>query len=271
MATIHSTALVDPAAQRHASVTVGPYTSIGPHVVSGAGSTVGSHCTIEGYTTLGENNHVHSYTSLGAAPQDKKYAGEPTRLVIGKGNTIREFCTFNAGTVNGGGVTRVGDDNLFMAYLHLAHDCQIGSHTIFANNSQLAGHVVVGDWVILGGFTVVRQFLRLGAHSFTAMCTLLFADLPPFVTCQGQPASARTVNAEGLRRRGYSPERIAAVRAMHKVLYRENLTFDAAKERIVQIGKDKPEVQADVQMMLGFLAAVNPKVGIVRSRRRSVD
>jgi len=173
--------------------------------------------------------------------------------------------------VNGGGVTQVGDDNLFMAYVHLAHDCQIGSHTIFANNSQLAGHVVVGDWVILGGFTVVRQFLRLGAHSFTAMCTLLFADLPPYVTCQGQPASARTVNAEGLRRRGYSPERIAAVRAMHKLLYRENLTFEVAKERILQLGQDKPEVQADVQMMLSFLAGVNPKVGIVRSRRRSVD
>jgi UDP-N-acetylglucosamine acyltransferase len=165
----------------------------------------------------------------------------------------------------------VGDDNLFMAYVHLAHDCQIGSHTIFANNSQLAGHVVVGDWVILGGFTVVRQFLRLGAHSFTAMCTLLFADLPPYVTCQGQPASARTVNAEGLRRRGYSPTRIAAVRAMHKALYRENLTLEASKERIFQMGKDKPEVQADVDMMLDFLSAVSPKVGIVRSRRRSVD
>ena len=171
----------------------------------------------------------------------------------------------------GGGVTRVGNDKLFMAYVHLAHDCQIGSHTIFANNSQLAGHVHVGDWVILGGFTVVRQFLRLGAHSFTAMCTLLFADLPPYVTCQGQPASARTVNAEGLRRRGFSAARIATVRAMHKALYRENLTFDASKERILQIAQDKPESQQDVAMMLDFLAAVSPKVGIVRSRRRSVD
>jgi len=271
MATIHSTALVDPAAVLDSSVTVGPYTIIGPHVSIGAGSTVGSHCTLEGHTTIGLNNHIHSYTSLGAAPQDKKYAGEATRLVIGDGNTIREFCTFNAGTVNGGGVTRVGNDNLFMAYVHLAHDCQIGSHTIFANNSQLAGHVHVGDWVILGGFTVVRQFLRLGAHSFTAMCTLLFADLPPYVTCQGQPASARTVNAEGLRRRGFSAARIATVRAMHKALYRENLTFDASKERILQIAQDKPESQQDVAMMLDFLAAVSPKVGIVRSRRRSVD
>jgi UDP-N-acetylglucosamine acyltransferase len=192
-------------------------------------------------------------------------------LVIGNDNTIREFCTFNAGTVNGGGVTQVGDDNLFMAYVHLAHDCQVGSHTIFANNSQLAGHVVVGDWVILGGFTVVRQFLRLGAHCFTAMCTLLFADLPPYVTCQGQPASARTVNAEGLRRRGFSPARIAAVRAMYKVLYRENLSLEASKERIAHLAMDKPEVHADVDMMLDFLAGSSPKVGIVRTRRRSVD
>ena len=158
MSVIHSTALVDSAAQLDPSVSVGPYTVIGPNVVIGAGSSVGSHCTIEGHTLIGQNNHVHSYTSLGAAPQDKKYAGEPTRLVIGNGNTIREFCTFNAGTVNGGGVTQVGDDNLFMAYVHLAHDCQVGSHTIFANNAQLAGHVVVGDWVILGGFTVGARF-----------------------------------------------------------------------------------------------------------------
>jgi len=271
MANIHSTALVDPAAKLDASVTVGPYSIIGPHVTIGAGTTVGSHCTIEGHTTIGQNNHIHSYNSLGAAPQDKKYAGEPTRLVIGDGNTIREFCTFNAGTVNGGGITQVGHDNLFMAYVHLAHDCFVGSHTIFANNSQLAGHVHVGDWVILGGFTVVRQFLRLGAHSFTAMCTLLFADLPPYVTCQGQPAAARTVNAEGLRRRGYSPTRIAAVRSMHKALYRENLSLDAAKARIAQIAIDKPEAQDDVQMMLDFLAQVSPKVGIVRSRRRLAD
>jgi len=269
MATIHSTALVDPAAQLDASVTVGPYTLIGPNVVIGAGSTVGSHCTIEGHTTIGQNNHIHSYSSLGAAPQDKKYAGEPTRLVIGNGNTIREFCTFNAGTVNGGGVTQVGDDNLFMAYVHLAHDCQIGSHTIFANNSQLAGHVHVEDWVILGGFTVVRQFLRLGAHSFTAMCSLLFADLPPFVTCEGQPADARTVNAEGLRRRGFSAARIAAVKTMYKALYRENLSLEMAKDRIAQIALQTPEAQSDVTMMLDFLAGVG-KAGIVRRRARSL-
>lgn len=269
MSNIHPTAIVDAGAQLHPSVTVGPYSLIGPHVKIGEGSAVGSHCVIEGHTTIGLNNRIHNYAALGAAPQDKKYAGEPTQLIIGDGNTIREFCTFNAGTVSGGGITRIGDDNLFMAYVHLAHDCQIGSHTIFANNSQLAGHVHVDDWVILGGFTVVRQFLRLGAHSFTAMCSLLFADLPPFVTCEGQPADARTVNAEGLRRRGFSPTRVAAVRTMHKALYREGLTLAAAKARIAQIGTDVPEAQPDVDMMMGFLAGVG-KAGIVRRRGRSV-
>jgi UDP-N-acetylglucosamine acyltransferase len=268
MSNIHPSAIVELGAQLHPSVCVGPYSIIGAHVTIGEGSTVGSHCVIEGHTTIGCNNTIHNYAALGAAPQDKKYAGEPTRLIIGDGNTIREFCTFNAGTVSGGGITRIGNDNLFMAYVHLAHDCQIGSHTIFANNSQLAGHVHVDDWVILGGFTVVRQFLRLGAHSFTAMCSLLFADLPPFVTCEGQPADARTVNAEGLRRRGFSAPRIAAVKAMHKALYRENLTLDAAKQRIQDIAAQTPEAQPDVGMMLDFLAGAG-KAGIVRRRARS--
>lgn len=267
MALIHPTAIIEPGAQLDPTVTVGPFSVIGANVRIGAGCSVGSHCVIEGHTTIGRDNTIHSYAALGAAPQDKKYAGEPTQLVIGERNTIREFCTFNAGTVSGGGVTRVGHDNLFMAYVHLAHDCQIGSHTIFANNAQLAGHVHVDDWVILGGFTVVRQFLRLGAHSFTAMCSLLFADLPPFVTCEGQPADARTVNAEGLRRRGYSVERIAAVKAMHKLLYRENLSLVAARQRIAGIAEQTPEAQADVQMMLDFLAGVG-KSGIVRRRAR---
>ena len=265
---IHSTAVIETGAQLHPSVTVGPYSIIGPNVKIGEGSTIGSHCVIEGHTTIGQHNTVHNFAALGAAPQDKKYAGEPTQLIIGDRNTIREFCTFNAGTVSGGGITRIGSDNLFMAYVHLAHDCQIGSHTIFANNSQLAGHVHVDDWVILGGFTVVRQFLRLGAHSFTAMCSLLFADLPPFVTCEGQPADARAVNAEGLRRRGFSAARIAAVKTMHKALYRENLTLEAAKARIEQIAQQTPEAQADVAMMMDFLSGVG-KAGIVRRRARS--
>jgi UDP-N-acetylglucosamine acyltransferase len=185
-------------------------------------------------------------------------------LHIGDRNVIREFCTFNIGSPGDVGVTRVGDDNWIMAYVHLAHDCQIGNNTIFANNSQLAGHVHVDDWVILGGFTVVHQFVRLGAHSMTAMCSLLFADLPPFVMCQGQPAAARSMNFEGLRRRGFSAGRIAAVKSMHKALYRDDLTLEQAQKRIAEIVAAEPESEADVTMMLDFLGRTSPQRGIVR-------
>ena len=264
MSNIHPTAIVDPKAQLDSSASVGPYTVIGPNVRLGAGTTVGPHCVIEGHTSIGRNNRIFQFNSLGAVPQDKKYAGEPCELVIGDNNTIREFCTFNIGSPGDVGVTRVGNDNWLMAYVHLAHDCQVGNNTIFANNSQLAGHVHVGDWVILGGFTVVHQFVRLGAHSMTAMCSLLFADLPPFVMCQGQPAAARSMNYEGLRRRGFSPERIGAVKAMHKALYRDDLTLEQAKTRIAELAAASPEAQADVQMMLDFLAQTSPQRGIVR-------
>jgi len=261
---IHATALVDPLAQLDSSVSVGPYSVIGPHVKVGAGTTIGAHCVIEGHTTIGRDNRIFQFNSLGAIPQDKKYAGEPCELVIGDRNTIREFCTFNIGSPGGGGVTRVGDDNWLMAYVHLAHDCQVGNHTIFANSSQLAGHVEVGDWVILGGFTVVHQFVRLGAHSMTAMCSLLFADLPPFVMCQGQPAEARSMNFEGLRRRGFSAERLAAVKAMHKALYRDDLTLEKAKLQIAGLTEKYPESVQDAQMMLSFLQQTAPQRGIVR-------
>jgi UDP-N-acetylglucosamine acyltransferase len=261
---IHPTALVDPKAELDSSVTVGPYSVIGPHVKIGSGTTVGPHAVIEGHTTIGSNNSIFQFTSLGAIPQDKKYAGEPCELLIGDGNTIREFCSFNIGSHGGGGITKVGDRNLLMAYVHLAHDCIVGNDTIFANNSQLAGHVVVDDFVILGGFTVVHQFVRIGAHSMTAMCALLFADLPPFVMCQGQPAAARSMNFEGLRRRGFSAERISAVKAMHKALYRDDLSLDAAMSRIGELATSHPDAQADVQMMNGFLANVSAQRGIVR-------
>lgn len=261
---IHATALVDPKAELDSSVSVGPYTVIGPHVRIGAGTRIGAHCVIEGHTTIGQNNRIFQFNSLGAIPQDKKYAGEPCELVIGDGNTVREFCTFNIGSPGDAGVTRVGNDNWIMAYVHLAHDCQVGNHTIFANNAQLAGHVHVGDWVILGGFTVVHQFVRLGAHSMTAMCSLLFADLPPFVMCQGQPAEARSMNFEGLRRRGFSPDRISAVKAMHKALYREDLTLEQARANIAGLVEKHPESQPDVDMMAAFLAQTSPQRGIVR-------
>lgn len=264
MSSIHATALVDPQAELDSSVSVGPYTVIGPHVRIGAGTTVGAHCVIEGHTTIGQDNHIFQFNSLGAIPQDKKYAGEPCALEIGDRNTIREFCTFNIGSPGGLGTTRLGNDNWIMAYVHLAHDCCVGNHTIFANNSQLAGHVEVGDWVILGGFTVVHQFVRLGAHSMTAMCSLLFADLPPFVMCQGQPAAARSMNFEGLRRRGYVPERIAAVKAMHKALYREDLTLEVARQRISELATGVSEAAPDVAMMLEFLGNTTRQRGIVR-------
>lgn len=261
---IHSTALIDPRAELDSSVQVGPYTVIGPHVKVDAGTRIGAHCVIEGHTTIGRDNQIFQFNSLGAVPQDKKYAGEPCELVIGERNTIREFCTFNIGSPGDAGVTRLGNDNWIMAYVHLAHDCIVGDHTIFANNAQLAGHVHVGDWVILGGFTVVHQFVRLGAHSMTAMCSLLFADLPPFVMCQGQPAQARSMNFEGLRRRGFSAQRIAAVKAMHKALYRDGLTLEQAQSHIRALTESHPEAGEDVALMQAFLAQTTAQRGIVR-------
>ena len=264
MQNIHPTAIVDKGAEIDASVLVGPYSVIGAHVRIGAGTTIGAHCVIEGHTRIGRDNRIFQFNSLGAIPQDKKYAGEPCELHIGDRNTIREFCTFNIGSPGDEGVTRVLDDNWIMAYVHLAHDCQVGSHTIFANNTQLAGHVHVGDWAILGGFTVVHQFVRIGAHSMSSMCALLFADLPPFVMCQGQPAAARSMNFEGLRRRGFSAERLAAVKAMHKALYRDDLTLERARTTIESLTTTYPEAQQDVALMASFLADVAPQRGIVR-------
>ena len=264
MAQIHSTALVDRAAQIDDSVSIGPYTVIGPHVRIGAGSTVASHCVIEGRTTIGVDNQIFQFSSLGAVPQDKKYAGEPCELVIGDRNTIREFCTFNIGTANDKGVTRVGNDNWLMAYVHLAHDCQVGNHTIFANSTQLAGHVQVDDWAILGGFTVVHQFCRLGAHSFTAMNSLLFADLPPFAMCQGQPAQVRSMNFEGMKRRGFSVAQIQAVKQMHKALYRDGLTLQASIEKISLLTLADSSLANVVDLMTSFLSHVSPDRGIIR-------
>ncbi len=264
MTKIHPTALIDPKAELDTSVSVGPYTVLGPHVKVGPGTTIGAHCVIEGHTTIGADNRIFQFNSLGAIPQDKKYAGEPCELVIGDRNTIREFCTFNIGTPSDTGVTRVGNDNWIMAYVHLAHDCAVGNHVIFANNSQLAGHVQVGDWVILGGFTVVHQFVRIGAHAMTAMCSLLFADVPPFVMAQGQPAAGRSMNFEGLRRRGFNPARISGVKAMHKALYRDNLTLEQALERIGGLPAQYPDAAPDVALMQSFLQGVTPHRGIVR-------
>ena len=264
MGKIHPTAVIDTDAELDSSVTVGPFTTIGPHVRIAAGTSIGSHCVIEGRTTIGTDNTIFQFNSLGAVPQDKKYAGEPCELVIGDRNTIREFCTFNIGTANDKAVTRIGNDNWIMAYVHLAHDCQVGNHTIFANSTQLAGHVEVGDWAILGGFTVVHQFCRIGAHSFTAMNSLLFADLPPFAMCQGQPAQVRSMNYEGLKRRGFSPKHIQAVKQMHKLLYRDGLTLTQAIEQIQVMSKDDDSLRELVESMSSFLLSTSPVRGIIR-------
>jgi len=261
---IHPTAIVDPKARIDSSVSIGPYAVIGPHVTIGAGTTVGPHTVIEGHTTIGRDNRIFQFASLGAIPQDKKYAGEPCELVIGDRNTIREFTTFNIGSPGGGGVTRVGNDNWLMAYVHLAHDCIVGNHTTFANNAQLAGHVEVHDWVILGGFTNVHQFVHIGAHGMTALGSVLLANQPPFVMSEGQPAKARSMNFEGLRRRGFSADRISAVKAMHKALYRDGLTLEQAKQRIAELTARTPEAAPDVQMMLSFLDGMDAQRGIVR-------
>lgn len=255
---IHPTAIVDEGARLAPDVVVGPYTVIGPHVEIGPGCRIGAHSVITGHTRIGSNNTIYHFVSLGEAPQDKKYRGEDTRLEIGNNNTIREFCTFNRGTVQDAGVTRLGNDNWIMAYVHLAHDCQIGNNTIFANNAQLAGHVHVGDYAILGGFTAVHQFCRIGAHSLTGLCSMLVQDVPPYVTVSGNPAHPHGINAEGLKRRGFSAEAIAAVRRAYKALYRSGLTLEEARKEIEQ---QRTECDA-LAPLVDFLAA--PGRGIVR-------
>ncbi|WP_298234449.1 acyl-ACP--UDP-N-acetylglucosamine O-acyltransferase [uncultured Azohydromonas sp.] len=263
MALIHSTALVDPAAELAEDVSVGAYTIIGPEVVVGAGTRIGPHCVIEGRTRIGRDNQIFQFSSLGAAPQDKKYAGEPTELHIGDRNTIREFCTFNRGTAQDAGVTRVGNDNWIMAYVHIAHDVQLGHKTILANNATLAGHVHVGDWVIVGGLTGVHQFVQIGAHAMIGFATALSQDVPPFMMIDGNPAQARGFNVEGLRRRGFSRARIAQVKQMHKLLYREGLTLENARAQIEALrGGTDADGDADLALMLEFLERA--KRGIVR-------
>lgn len=262
MSRIHATAIIDARAELAADVEIGAYTVIGPDVRIGAGTTIGAHCVIEGRTSIGSDNRIWQFCSIGATPQDKKYAGEPTRLEIGDRNTIREFCTFNCGTVQDSGCTRVGDDNWIMAYVHLAHDVQLGSQCILANNATLAGHVQIGDWVIVGGLTGVHQFVKIGAYAMAGFQTALSQDVPPFMMVDGNPAKAHGFNVEGLRRRGFGPERIAQVKQMHRLLYRQGLTFDLARAQIAALRGQVEGGDGDVELMLGFLAA--SKRGIVR-------
>ena len=239
---IHPTAIVDPKAEIDSSVKIGAYSIIEAGVCIDAGSTVGSHVVLQGPTTIGKNNQIFQYASLGAAPQDKKYAGEPTSLEIGDNNTIREFCTFNRGTSQDKGVTKIGNNNWVMAYVHIAHDCHIGNNTILANNSSLAGHVEMHDYAILGGFTLIHQFCKIGAHVITAVGSVIFKDIPPYVTAAGYDAKPHGINVEGLKRRGFSPESIMQIKRAYKALYRNGLSLDEAKREIILMQANCPEI-----------------------------
>lgn len=241
-AKIHATAIIDATAELDSSVEVGPYSVIGPNVKIDAGTRIAGHVIINGPSIIGKNNHIFQYSSLGEEPQDKKYKGEPTLLEIGDNNTIREFCTFNRGTVQDKGTTKIGNDNWIMAYVHLAHDCQIGNHTIFANNASLAGHVDVHDYAILGGFTLIHQFCKIGSHVITAVGSVVFKDIPPFVTAAGYDAKPHGINAEGLKRRGYSAESILQIKRAYKTLYRNGLTLDEAKIELATMQETTPEI-----------------------------
>ncbi len=255
---IHSTAIIDSKAELASDVEVGAYSIIGASVRVDSGTRIGSHVVIEGPTNIGRDNQIFHFCSLGAAPQDKKYRGEPTTLEIGDGNTIREYCTFNRGTVQDSGATRIGNDNWVMAYVHVAHDCQIGSHTIFANNSSLAGHVVVQDHAILGGFTLVHQFCQIGAHVITAVGSVVFKDIPPYVTAAGYDCAPHGLNSEGLKRRGFSSDTLLQLKRAYKTLYKSSLTLDQAKAKLAEQQQACPEIA----ILLEFLN--NATRGIIR-------
>lgn len=242
-------ALVDPGAELAQDVEVGPYTVIGAEVVIGAGTRVGPHAVIKGPTRIGAGNRIHQFASIGDDPQDRKYAGERTRLEIGNGNVFREFCTINRGTVQDQGVTRIGDDNLFMAYTHVAHDCVIGSHVIMANCATLGGHVHLNDWVGMGGFSAVHQFGKVGAHAYLANNAGVTGDVPPYVMAVGRPAQPHSVNAEGLKRRGFTAEQIRNIKEAYRILYRSDLLLADAVERLKGVATTQPEIRPFVDFI----------------------
>lgn len=246
---IHPTAIVDPAAEIADSVTVGPYSIIGPHVVIEADTIIEPHVVVRGPTRIGARNHIYQFSTVGEATPDLKYRDEPTGLVIGDDNIIRENVTIHRGTVQDRGLTQIGDKNLIMAYVHVGHDSVIGNNTILVNNTALAGHVIVGDWAILSGYTLVHQFCKIGAHSFSGMGTAIGKDVPAFVTVAGSPAEAKTINAEGLRRRGFSPQTISELRRAYKIIYRQSLTLELALQRLEEMAKETPEIQVLVESL----------------------
>ena len=246
---IHPTAIVDPSARIGADVSIGAYSIIGADVEIGDNTTIGPHVVIEGPTRIGRDNRIWQFASIGAAPQDKKFHGEMSRLEIGDRNMIREFVTFNRGTADGSGLTRIGNDNWLMAYVHIAHDCVVGNNAIFSNASSLAGHVTVDDWVILGGFTLVHQFCQVGAHAFTAMGAIINRDVPPYVTVAGSFAEPKGINSEGLRRRGYSSDRIMTIKRAYRTLYMSGLPLADARTELARAAEEAP----DVKLMLDFI------------------
>jgi len=255
---IHPTALVDKQARLGKNVSVGAYSVVGPQVEVGEGCWIGHHVVLDGRIRIGRDSRIFHFCSLGAPPQDKKYAGEDTGVEIGERNTIREYVTINRGTTLDAGVTRVGNDNWVMAYVHFAHDCQIGSHTIFANACQLAGHVTVGDWAVFGATTLVHQHVHVGAHAFTGMGTYLPQDLPPYVMAAGNMAQPHGINKEGLKRRGFSRDAIAGLKRAYRTLYRSGLPLEDAKRELeAQVG-----ACAQVKDILEFLA--RSQRGIIR-------
>jgi UDP-N-acetylglucosamine acyltransferase len=260
--TVHATAVVDRAAELADDVEVGAYCVIGPKVKIGAGTRLGPHVVVDGRTTIGRNNRFYPFCSIGGAPQDKKYGGEDTELVIGDGNTIRECCTVSLGTVQGGGVTRIGSDNWIMAYAHVAHDCVLGDHIILANNATLAGHVTLGDWAIMGGMSAIHQFCSMGAHSMAAGGSIVLRDLPPFVICSGNPAEPHGINTEGLKRRGFEPETINALRRAYRTLYKDGLTTTEAIQALAPVATEETDAGRAVALLRDFVQ--NSQRGIVR-------
>lgn len=256
---IHATAIIDETATVAEGVEIGPYTVVGPHVEIGAGTVISPHVVLRGPTQIGRNNRIFQFSTIGEDTSDLKYKGEATRLVIGDNNTIREGVTIHRGTVQDRSETTIGNDNLIMAYVHIAHDCVVGNNTILINNASLAGHVVVDDWAILSGYSLINQFSHIGAHSFVGMGSWIKFDVPAYVTVQGTPAEARGINAEGMRRRGYTPEQIAAVRQAYKVIYRQGLTLEEAINELQQ----RLEEQPALELLLASLRGSGTR-GIVR-------
>lgn len=249
MTNVDPRAVVSPKATLAADVTVGPFAVIGDGVAIGAGTSVGPHAVIEGPTTIGRENRIWQFASIGAAPQDKKYRGEPTRLEIGDRNLFREFTTIHRGTASGHGVTRIGDDNLFMAYAHVAHDCVVGSRCVLSNATALAGHVELDDWVILSGYAGIHQFCKVGAHAFLANNAAVTRDVPPYLMVAGSPAEPLTINSEGLKRRGFTPEQIANIKNGFRVLYRSGLKLAEATVELTRLAESQPELKPYVEFL----------------------